>query len=225
MNSTSELSRRSFIKGTVSFTALAAMGAILSACSSGNSASSSNTSTGSGSSSSTSSQSAQTAGNGSGKVLVAYYSATGHTRAIAEAIADETGGTLFEITPQDPYTTDDLDYNDDNSRVSQEYADESLREVPLETVTPEDFDSYDTVFFGYPIWWGIAAWPVNDFASENDFSGKKVVPFCTSSSSSLGSSASNLEALAGTGDWAEGRRFPEQGGQSDARQWAENNVG
>ena len=121
-------------------------------------------------------------------VLVVYYSATGNTEEAAGYIADLAGGTLFELEPADPYTDEDLNYNDDNSRVSQEYADESLREVELVADTVESWDSYDTVFIGYPIWWGIAAWPVDGFIEANDFTGKTVIPFCTSASSGLGES-------------------------------------
>ena len=86
----------------------------------------------------------------SGNVLVVYYSATGNTAAVAETIADTTGGDLFELEPAEPYTDADLDWTDDNSRVSQEYADESLRDVELVSATVDNWDSYDTVFIGYP---------------------------------------------------------------------------
>ena len=120
------------------------------------------------------------ASSGEGNVLVVYYSATGNTEAVANYIADATGGDLFELEPVEPYTDDDLNYNDENSRVSQEYADESLRDVELVSIEVENWSSYDTVFIGYPIWWGIAAWPVDSFAEKNDFTGKTVIPFCTS---------------------------------------------
>ena len=85
---------------------------------------------------------------GSGKVLVVYYSATGNTKAVANSIADATGGDTFEIEPKEPYTNDDLNWTDDNSRVSKEHDDESLRDVELKTTTVENWDSYDTVFIG-----------------------------------------------------------------------------
>ena len=87
-----------------------------------------------------------------GETLVVYYSATGNTEQVANYIADITGGDLFELEPAEPYTSDDLDWTDDNSRVSQEYYDESLRDVELVADTVENWDSYDTVFIGYPIW-------------------------------------------------------------------------
>lgn len=140
---------------------------------------------------------AQDTGSGS-SVLVVYYSATGNTAQVAQYIADSTGGDLFEIQPVEPYTDDDLNWTDDNSRVSQEHADESLRDVELVADTVDNWDQYDTVFIGYPIWWGIAAWPVDGFVEDNDFSGKTVIPFCTSSSSGLGESGQLLADMAGT---------------------------
>ena len=158
----------------------------------------------------------------SGNVLVAYYSATGNTENIANYIAQATGGDLFEITPAEPYTSDDLNWSDENSRVSREYADESLRDVELTTTEVENWDSYDTVFIGYPIWWGIAAWPVDGFVEANDFTGKTVIPFCTSSSSGLGESGELLAELAGTGDWQEGQRFRSSAGQADVDEWVDS---
>ena len=143
----------------------------------------------------------------SGNVLVVYYSATGNTENAASYIAQATGGDLFEITPAEPYTDDDLNWSDENSRVTREHEDESLRDVELTTTQVENWDSYDTVFLGYPIWWGIAAWPVDTFVAANDFTGKTVIPFCTSSSSGLGESGQLLADLAGTGDWQAGQRF------------------
>ena len=163
---------------------------------------------------------AQDTGSGS-NVLVVYYSATGNTAQVAQYIADSTGGDLFEIQPVEPYTDDDLNWTDDNSRVSQEHADESLRDVELVADTVDNWDQYDTVFIGYPIWWGIAAWPVDGFVEANDFSGKTVIPFCTSSSSGLGESGQLLADMAGTGDWQEGQRFRSGASQEDVQSWIE----
>lgn len=154
-------------------------------------------------------------------VLVVYYSATGNTAEVAQYIVDSTGGDLFEIQPVEPYTSDDLDWTDDNSRVSQEYYDESLRDVELVADTVDNWNQYDTVFIGYPIWWGIAAWPVDGFVEANDFSGKTVIPFCTSSSSGLGESGQLLADMAGTGDWQEGQRFRSSASQEDVQSWIE----
>lgn len=165
---------------------------------------------------------AQAEDTGSGSsVLVVYYSATGNTAQVAQYIADSTGGDLFEIQPVEPYTDDDLNWTDDNSRVSQEHADESLRDVELVADTVDNWDQYDTVFIGYPIWWGIAAWPVDGFVEANDFSGKTVIPFCTSSSSGLGESGQLLADMAGTGDWQEGQRFRSSASQEDVQSWIE----
>ena len=169
--------------------------------------------------SSAASSAAASSGAGTGRTLVACYSATGHTAAVAGYIADATGADLFLLQPVDPYTDEELDYNDSGSRVSQEHADPSLQTVELEAVTPEGWADYDTVFVGYPIWWGRAGWPVNGFVTGNDFSGKRVIPFCTSASSGLGSSAENLAQLAGSGDWQEGMRFSASASESDVAEW------
>ena len=155
-------------------------------------------------------------------VLVVYYSASGNTETAANYIAQATGGDIFEITPAEPYTSDDLNWTDENSRVSREHEDESLRDVELTTTEVENWDSYDTVFIGYPIWWGIAAWPVDGFVEANDFSGKTVIPFCTSSSSGLGQSGELLAQLAGTGDWQEGQRFRSSASQEDVNEWVDS---
>ena len=155
-----------------------------------------------------------------GKVLVAYYSAQNHTKHVAETVADELGADIFEIVPEQVYSDSDLDWTDPNSRVSQEHDDESLRDVPLAQTTPDGWEGYDTVIIGYPIWWGIAAWPCDRFVSDNDFTGKKVIPFCTSSSSGIGQSAQLLADAAGTGDWQEGQRFSSGVSDSEVRSWA-----
>lgn len=154
-----------------------------------------------------------------GKTLVVYFSATGNTQQAANYIAEETGGDLFELVPADPYTDDDLDWTADGSRVNREHEDESLRNIELTADTVDNWDEYDTVFIGYPIWWGIAAWPVDTFVEANDFTGKTVIPFCTSSSSGIGESGELLEQLAGTGDWLEGERFSSSVSQSDVQEW------
>lgn len=153
------------------------------------------------------------------KILVVYYSATGSTKAVAETIANTAGADLFEIIPVDPYTSDDLNWTNDNSRVSVEHNDESKRDVPLTKTTPDNWADYDTVFIGYPIWWGIAAWPVNNFVKGNDFTGKTVIPFCTSSSSGLGQSGDLLADMAGTGNWQDGERFSSGASLSKVESW------
>ena len=159
-----------------------------------------------------------------GKTLVVYYSASGNTERVAKDIAEAAGADLFEIVPTEPYTDDDLDWTDDNSRVTREHEDESLRDVPLTTTEVPDWDSYDTVFIGYPIWWGIAAWPVDTFVKNNDFNGKTVIPFATSSSSGMGQSGSLLADMAGTGEWQEGQRFSSGVSSDDVQSWV-NGLG
>ena len=159
-----------------------------------------------------------------GKTLVVYYSASGNTERVAKDIAEAAGADLFEIVPTEVYTNDDLDWTNPDSRVSREHDDESLRDVPLTTTEVPDWDSYDTVFIGYPIWWGIAAWPVDTFVKNNDFTGKTVIPFATSSSSGMGQSGSLLADMAGTGEWQEGQRFS-SGASSDGVQSWVNGLG
>ena len=161
---------------------------------------------------------------GAGNVLVVYYSATGNTENVANIIAETTGGDLFELEPVEPYTDEDLNYSDENSRVSREHEDESLRDVELASTTVANWDSYDTVFIGYPIWWGIAAWPVDSFVENNDFTGKTVIPFATSASSGLGESGQLLADMAGTGDWQEGMRFGSRPDEADVQEWV-NGLG
>lgn len=160
--------------------------------------------------------------NEAGKTLVVYYSATGNTENVANYIAAATNGDLFELEPVEPYSDADLNWTDDNSRVVREHDDESLRDIELVADTVENWNSYDTVFIGYPIWWGIAAWPVDGFVEANDFTGKTVIPFCTSSSSGLGESGELLSEMAGTGDWQEGQRFRSGVSESDVTAWVES---
>lgn len=159
---------------------------------------------------------------GNGKTLVVYYSASGNTKDVAEKIAKITEADLFEIEPVEPYTDDDLDWTDDDSRVSREHDDESLRDVELVSTTVDNWDSYDTVYIGYPIWWGIAAWPVDNFVKENDFTGKTDIPFCTAATSGIGDSGNLLEEMTGTGDWKEGERFHGGASESDISSWIDS---
>ncbi len=154
-----------------------------------------------------------------GKTLVVYFSGSGNTKRIAEDIAAATGGTLFELVPVTPYTSADLNWTTSGSRVNREHDNESLRDIPLVTTTPENFDEYDTVFIGYPIWWGIAAWPVNNFVKNNDFTGKTVIPFATSASSGMGQSGTLLAGMAGTGNWQDGHRFSSGASKSAVEEW------
>ena len=153
------------------------------------------------------------------KTLVVYFSATGNTREIAEYIASATDGDLFEIIPEKIYSSEDLDWTNNNSRVSYEHDNPTERNVVLKTPNAENFDTYDTVFIGYPIWWGIAAWPVDSYIKANDFTGKTVIPFCTSASSGIGESDTLLREAAGTGMWLDGVRFSSGTSDSELLHW------
>lgn len=157
-----------------------------------------------------------------GRTLVVYYSAQGHTEEVARKIADNLNADIFEIQPTEEYTSDDLDWTDDNSRVSREHDDESLRNIELVSTTVDNWEEYDTVLIGYPIWWGIAAWPVDTFVEANDFNGKTVIPFCTSSSSGLGQSGDLLAEKANGGNWQDGHRFSSNPSDSDIDAWTDS---
>lgn len=144
------------------------------------------------------------------KILVAYFSATHTTEGVAEQIADSLSADLYEIVPEQPYTDADLNYNDDNSRSTIEMNDSSTR--PAISGSVEDMEQYSIVFIGYPIWWGEAPRIVSTFMESYDFSGKTIVPFCTSGGSGVGSSAANLEALTEGATWLSGTRL--DGGSS-----------
>ena len=162
--------------------------------------------------------------NEAGKTLVVYYSATGNTENVANYIATATDGDLFELEPAEPYSDADLNWTDDNSRVVREHDNPDERDIALVKSTVENWDEYDTIFIGYPIWWGIAAWPVDGFIEANDFTGKTVIPFATSSSSGLGESGELLAEMAGTGDWLTGERFRSGVDEADVQEWV-NGLG
>lgn len=192
----------------------------LAAC--GNSSSDASSKSGSKKSSSRTISSAQKKRNKS-KVLIVYYSATGNTETVARDIARDTGGTIFRIQPKKPYTDSDLDWNDENSRITKEHNNPN-RHVALKTTTVKNFKSYKTVFIGYPIWWQDASWVVNDFVKNNNFKGKRVIPFCTSMSSGIGNSGRHLAKMAGSGNWEKGKRFSENASAASVRNWV-NGLG
>ncbi len=151
------------------------------------------------------------------KILVAYFSATGHTETAAGYIAELTGGTEYEIEPEVPYTQADLNYGSSSSRTSSEDKDPSAR--PAISGSVADMESYDVVFLGYPIWFGSAPKIIYTFLESYDFSGKTIIPFCTSASSGIGSSASNLHSLASGATWLSGTRFASNASKSDVETW------
>ena len=160
--------------------------------------------------------------NSGSDILVVYYSAQNHTKSVAEKIAKNLNADIFEIVPEDVYTSDDLNWTNSNSRVSREHNDESLRDVKLKNTKVNNWEDYDTVLIGYPIWWGIAAWPVDNFVKDNNFDKKKVIPFCTSSSSDLGQSGKLLQKEANSGNWIDGHRFSSNALDSDIQEWTDN---
>ena len=166
----------------------------------------------------TTDQNAETEGN-TPKALVVYFSGSGNTRRAAEFVADEIGADTFELVPVKPYTEDDLDWTEPDSRVNKEHDDATLQDIELASTEIPGWNDYQVVFVGYPIWWQEAAWPINNFIKNNDFSGKKIIPFCTSTSSGLGESGNNLAKMAGSGDWLDGERFSEQADEGEIRDW------
>lgn len=151
-------------------------------------------------------------------VLVAYFSATGNTKTVAEQIADVTGGELYEIEPAEPYTSEDLDYNNDDCRANLEMNDDTVR--PEIAGAIENIEQYDTIYLGYPIWWGNAPRIMNTFVETYDLSGKTVVPFCTSGGSGISTSVDTLQKLAGDGiTWMEGQRFDRDVSADEISQW------
>jgi flavodoxin len=153
-------------------------------------------------------------------VLVVYYSAQEHTKGVAEIVAETLDADVFVITPAEVYTEDDLDWTNENSRVVLEHEDEN-RHTELVSTEVDGWESYETVLIGYPIWWQEAAWVVDDFVKENDFSGKTVIPFCTSTSSGIGESGNLLAQMAGSGEWLDGMRFSENYDSDEVATWAE----
>lgn len=224
--STSKRTRKFALMGIV--VALALAGLALVGCagqqqsSSQGQSSSSSQAASSASSSESSSAPASPSPIAQGNVLVAYFSASGNTERVAQQIASDLGADTFAITPAEPYTSEDLNWNQEGSRVNIEHENESARDIELAQVTPDGWDGYDTVFIGYPIWWGIAAWPVDGFVSGNNFDGKTVIPFCTSTSSGLGKSADLLEQMANGGTWLEGMRFSGSASATDVSEWVDS---
>ena len=153
-----------------------------------------------------------------GGTLVVYFSAQSHTKAVAETIAETLGADVFVIQPAVPYPEDDLDWTNPDSRVCKEHEDPD-RQVELVSTEVPGWENYDTVFVGYPIWWQHASWVMDGFVTANDFTGKRVIPFCTSQASGFGESGEVLAKTAGTGDWVEGMRFYENCDKQEVVDW------
>lgn len=149
--------------------------------------------------------------------LVAYFSATGTTKEIAEKIANLTNADLYEILPAQPYTSEDLDWKDANSRTTQEQNDSLIR--PEIASEPLSLDTYSTIYIGYPIWWGEEPRILDTFVESYDFEEITIIPFCTSSSSGIGQSEENLAQKAGSGNWLEGQRFSGNTSEDTLESW------
>ncbi len=153
----------------------------------------------------------------SSKALVAYFSATGTTERVAKVITDCANADIYEITAAKPYTSADLDYNDSNSRTTKEQNDNTVRpEIGSKKI---DLERYDTIFIGFPIWWGEEPRIMDTFVESYDLTGKTVIPFCTSGSSSIDTAADNLKANAKSGDWKDGRRFSAEVTKNEIDEW------
>lgn len=151
------------------------------------------------------------------EVLVAYFSVTGNTETVAQKIANVTGADIYEIVPAIEYTDADINYGDSDSRTSKEQNDSSVRpEIQSETISLE---GYDIIYIGYPIWWGEEPRIMDTFVELYDFGNITIIPFCTSGSSGIGSSGSNLSENAGSGNWLEGKRFDSEVSESDIEEW------
>lgn len=201
------------------------MGAILAVALTGCGASDSAGASGASSEKAVASESASSGAQASGKkALVVYYTNTGRTEQVAKDLAKAKNADIMKIEPTNEYTKADLDYNNPDSRVSKEHEDESLRDkITLKQTTPDNWAEYDTVYIGYPIWWGIAAWPMDAFVKGNDFTGKHVVTFATAASSPLGSSGQLLKEMAGgKGDWEDGTCFTGRIDDAKVAEWAKS---
>ena len=154
------------------------------------------------------------------KVLVAVFSATGTTKGVAEKIAAIEDADLYEIRAAQEYTAADLDWNDRESRSTKEQNDSSVRpEIGSERISLE---GYETIYIGFPIWWGEEPRIMDTFVESYDFDGITVIPFCTSSSSGIGRSGKNLEDNAKSGNWLDGKRFSGGVSESELRDWIDD---
>ena len=157
---------------------------------------------------------------GNGRTLVVYFSCTNTTKGIAESIVEITDGTLHRIVPEVPYTSEDLNYNNSLSRANREQNDPSAR--PAISGEIENFSNYDVIFLGYPIWWGKAPKIISTFLESHDFADKTIVPFCTSHSSGIGSSDTDLHELAKQAAWKQGQRFNGNESKETIKDWIES---
>lgn len=155
------------------------------------------------------------------RTLVAYFSASGETAALAKTVAEVTGGDLFEIRPETPYTAADLDWQDSHSRSTLEMKDEKSRPAIAGRVA--DMAQYDTVFVGFPIWWYQAPRIIQTFLESADFSGKTVIPFATSGGSGMGKTVELLRSsCAPDTRWNEGKRLSSHASAQEVSAWTKS---
>lgn len=152
------------------------------------------------------------------KVLVAYFSATNTTEGVAKNIANGLHADIYEIVPEDPYTDEDLNYHDNNSRTTIEMNDPDVR--PAISGSVDNMEQYDIVFIGYPIWWGEAPRIIDTFVESYDFSGKTVIPFCTSGGSGISGSMENIRSIADGAEVLNGRDVTDDS-RADIKRWIE----
>lgn len=152
------------------------------------------------------------------KVLVAYFSASGVTKKMAEKLSDAAQADIFEIKPETPYTDADLDWQNSKSRSSVEMNDRTCRPAIAEKL--DNMNQYDVVFVGFPVWWYREPSIIDTFMEEYDFAGKTIVPFATSGMSPVGDSGKNMQALAPEAKVFAGKRFPNSISANELKKWA-----
>lgn len=163
---------------------------------------------------------ADTSTSNESKSIVIYFSATGTTKALAQTIAQTSNADIFEIIPSEPYTSEDLNYNNDNCRANQEMNDDTARPAIAESI--ENIEEYDTIFLGYPIWWGTIPRIINTFLDTYDLSGKTVMPFCTSGGSGIETSVSAIKDACPDADVKDGFRGASSTTSAQVEEWFNN---
>ena len=151
------------------------------------------------------------------RMLVVYFSATGNTESLAQTIAEVMGADIYEIVPEEPYTSEDLNYSDDSCRANQEMNDPGAR--PAIAGSVENMDEYDTILLGYPIWWGTMPRIINTFLDSYDLSGKTIMPFCTSGGTGITTSVSDIRGICTDSEVTDGLRGSASTGQADIEKW------
>lgn len=154
------------------------------------------------------------------KKLVAYFSVSGVTAKLAKRLADAVDADIFEIKPEKPYTTADLDWTNKKSRSSVEMSDKSFRPAVAEKL--DNITDYDTIYVGFPIWWYVAPTIINTFLEQYDLTGKTIIPFATSGSSRMGKTNSELAPSCKGAILKEGKRFEANADETELKNWADS---